>query len=139
MFKTEEEARAHVKAQVAQAEERQDKAQQMVHEMAALRVSATSRQQEVTVTLGQGGTVVDVLFDRIDGLDAHQLGAAFMEANHHAQAVLQQRVEALSETYYGKDSATTEVMREQYRSMFPQASAPPEEHRPHSEFGGGPR
>ena len=80
--------------------------------------------------------VVDVLFDRIDGLDAHQLGASFMEANHHAQALLQQRVEALSETYYGKDSGTTEVMREQYRAMFPNAAEPPQEHRPRPEIGG---
>lgn len=136
MFQTEEEARAHVRAQVAASEDRQDKAQQMVAEMAALRVSATSRDQEVTVTLGQGGTVVDVLFDRVDGLDAHQLGSAFMEANHHAQALLQQRVEALSETYYGKDSGTTEVMREQYRAMFPNAAEPPQEHRPRPEIGG---
>lgn len=136
MFTTEEEARAHVRAQVAQAEERQDKAQQMVAEMAALAVTATSREREVTVTLGQGGFVTDVLFDRIDGLDAHQLGAAFMEANHHAQLLLTQRVEALSQTYYGKDSATTEVMREQYRAMFPHAAEPSEEHRPRSEFGG---
>lgn len=118
MFSTEEEARAHVQAQLKQAEQRQHGAERMVEELNALRASATSSEREVTVTLGHAGNVVDVQFDRIDGLDAVRLGAAVLEANRLAQQQVLAAVERLAAEHYGESTATTRVFTQQYRSML---------------------
>lgn len=134
MFSTEEEARAHVQEQVRAAEQRRHDADEMVGALDRLRVSATSSEQEVTVTLGHGGNVTDVVFDRIDGLDAAQLGSAFLEANRAAQRQVVAQVEQLAERHYGKDTATARVVSSQYRDMF----APPPEDEPGQDAAGTP-
>lgn len=119
MFNNADDALASVDRLVAQAQQKAEQAERYADNVAALKVTGSSR-AGAEVTLSHTGALLNIeLLSALNNASLEQIRSAVLEANAAAQGQLSQRVAELASESFGQGSDTASEFTRQYTEMFP--------------------